>query len=557
MSFIIVVLCLALLIVLISYFKVDAFIAFLISSILAGIALGIPLEKLPDSVNNGIGSILGGLTLIIVLGAMLGKLVAESGAAQKIASVMVSLFGTKHIQWGLMVTGFVVGIPLFYGIGFVLLVPLIFSIVYKYKLPAVYIGLPMLAALSVTHGFLPPHPSPVALVVQFNANIGLTLIYGLCLAIPAIIIAGPVFGSRLKHIKSGPVTLFEQKEDSGRYSMPGKANSFISATLPVFLLIIVTVIPYCFKDMGEMASGIVSFIGAPSIVMLIALLFATYTLGIRQGRSIKSVMAVYGEAVKDISMILLIIAGSGIFKQIMEDSGVSNELATSLEQLPVHPLILGCMICAWSLCACGNVAEDSSDRKVMEESKAAEYEALFDEIEAITPYKSLSNTNPIMTQRFGADPYAMVYKDRVYFYMTGDTFEYDADGSVTENTYGKINTISVVSTTDMVNFEDHGTVYAAGSKGAAKWAANSWAPAAAWKEIDGEVKFFLYFANSGGGIGVLTSDSPTGPFEDPLGEALINNHTPNCADVIWIFDPAVLVDDDGRAYLYFGGCHEW
>ena len=105
----------------------------------------------------------------------------------------------------------------------------------------------------------------------------------------------------------------------------------------------------------------------------------------------------------------------------------------------------------------------------------------------------------------------------------------------------------------MVNFEDHGTVYAAGSKGAAKWAANSWAPAAAWKEIDGEVKFFLYFANSGGGIGVLTSDSPTGPFEDPLGEALINNHTPNCADVIWIFDPAVLVDDDGRAYLYFGG----
>ena len=181
MSFIIVVLCLALLIVLISYFKVDAFIAFLISSILAGIALGIPLEKLPDSVNNGIGSILGGLTLIIVLGAMLGKLVAESGAAQKIASVMVSLFGTKHIQWGLMVTGFVVGIPLFYGIGFVLLVPLIFSIVYKYKLPAVYIGLPMLAALSVTHGFLPPHPSPVALVVQFNANIGLTLIYGLCL----------------------------------------------------------------------------------------------------------------------------------------------------------------------------------------------------------------------------------------------------------------------------------------------------------------------------------------------------------------------------------------
>lgn len=179
MSFIIVILSLALLIVLISYFKVDAFLSFLLVSITAGIALGMPLDKLPDSINNGIGSIMGSLTLIIVLGAMLGKLVAESGAAQRIASVMVDVFGTKYIQWGLMVTGFIVGIPLFYGIGFVLLVPLIFSIVYKYKLPAVYIGLPMLAALSVTHGFLPPHPSPVALVVQFHANMGLTLIYGL------------------------------------------------------------------------------------------------------------------------------------------------------------------------------------------------------------------------------------------------------------------------------------------------------------------------------------------------------------------------------------------
>ena len=153
-------------------------------------------------------------------------------------------------------------------------------------------------------------------------------IYGLFLAIPAIIIAGPVFGSRLKHIKSGPVTLFEQKEDSGRYSMPGKANSFISATLPVFLLIIVTVIPYCFKDMGEMASGIVSFIGAPSIVMLIALLFATYTLGIRQGRSIKSVMAVYGEAVKDISMILL-----DVYKRQAEDMARQTAAAHRVQRL--------------------------------------------------------------------------------------------------------------------------------------------------------------------------------------------------------------------------------
>ena len=346
MTFIIVLLCLVLLIILISYFKVDAFLSFLIVSIVAGIALGIPLNKLPDSISNGVGSIMGSLTLIIVLGAMLGKLVAESGAAQKIASVMVDAFGTKHIQWGLMITGFIVGIPLFYGIGFVLLVPLIFSIVYKYKLPAVYIGLPMLAALSVTHGFLPPHPSPVALVALFNADMGLTLIYGLMIAIPAIIIAGPLFCRALKNIKSGPVTLFEQKETGETYGTPGKIISFTSATLPVFLLILVTVIPYVFPSMGETASSWVSFIGAPAIVMLIAVIFATYFLGIKQGRSIKQVMGVYTDAVKDIVMILLIIAGSGIFKQVMEDSGVSMQLASALEKLPVHPLILGWLITA-------------------------------------------------------------------------------------------------------------------------------------------------------------------------------------------------------------------
>lgn len=346
MPFVIIILSLALLILLISRFKVNAFLSFLIVSTLAGIALGIPLDKLPTSVNKGIGSIMGDLTLIIVLGAMLGKLVAESGAAKKIADVMVNAFGTKHIQWGLMITGFIVGIPLFYGIGFVLLVPLIFSIVYQYKLPAVYIGLPMLAALSVTHGFLPPHPSPVALVSMFDANMGMTLIYGLAVAIPAIILAGPLFSKTLKNIKSGPVTLFEQKETSSDYKTPGKFNSFATATLPVFLLIIVTVIPYCAPDLGDKASSLVSFIGAPAIVMLLAVIIATYSLGIMQGRKIQSIMDIYGDAVKDIAMILLIIAGAGIFKQIMEDSGVSQQLADLLKRLPVHPLILGWLIAA-------------------------------------------------------------------------------------------------------------------------------------------------------------------------------------------------------------------
>ena len=344
MSFAIIIFCLALLILLISYFKVDAFLSFVAVSVAAAILLGIPLDTIPATIDKGIGNILGSLTLIIVLGAMLGKLVAESGAAQKIADVMVYAFGTKNIQWGLMITGFIVGIPLFYGIGFVLLVPIIFSISYQYKLPAVYIGLPMLAALSVAHGFLPPHPSPVALVAMFNADIGITLILGIIIAIPAIILAGPIYSKTLKNIKTGPLKLFEKEITTSEYSVPGKVNSFISATLPVFLLIIATVVPYLFPSMNEGIARLNAFVGAPSIVMFIALAIATYTLGLRQGRNMKSVMAVYLDAVKDIAPILLIIAGSGIFKQVMEDSGVSLELGKAMESLKIHPLILGWMI---------------------------------------------------------------------------------------------------------------------------------------------------------------------------------------------------------------------
>src|SRR6185369_10808774 len=143
---------------------------------------------------------LGSLVVIIVAGAMLGKLVAESGAAQKISGSLMKVFGQKYIQWALMITGFIIGIPLFYNVGFVLVIPLIFSVAYQYKMPALYVGLPMIASLSVTHGFLPPHPAPTALVAQFDADMGKTLFYGVFIAIPTVILAGPIFSQTLKKI---------------------------------------------------------------------------------------------------------------------------------------------------------------------------------------------------------------------------------------------------------------------------------------------------------------------------------------------------------------------
>lgn len=213
-----------------------------------------------------------------------------------------------------------------------------------------------------------------------------------------------------------------------------------------------------------------------------------------------------------------------------------------------------------SLAGCGNANNTDETVSTNVNSQKAEIEEKKDEIimntekvKALDCIKNPKDHNPVMTQKYSADPYAMVFDGRVYLYMTGDEPMYEADGSLKVNNYSNINTIRVISSDDLVNWTDHGEVYAAGANGAASWGNNSWAPAACVKVIDGTPKFFLYFANSGNGIAVLTSDSPVGPFVDPLGEALVSRKTPTCAEVTWLFDPAVLVDDDGTGYLYFGG----
>lgn len=344
MTFLIIALCIISLVLLISWGKFNPLLAFLVVSIVAGLLLGIPFNKIISSVQKGLGDTLGSLALIIALGAMLGKLVAETGAAQKIASVMMNAFGEKYIQWALVVTGFVIGIPLFYGVGFVLMVPLIFSVAYQYKLNAVYIGLPMLAALSVTFGFLPPHPSPTALVVQFNANLGLTLLYGIIIAIPAIILAGPLFSKTLKKINSVPLQTFQPAVIAAE-ELPGTASSFLSALLPVILLIVTTAIPFIIT-VPDSVKPVIAFFSEPAVVMLVSLAVATVTLGLNHGKKMKFIMSVYTESVKEIAMILLIIGSAGSLKQVLTDSGVSDQIASQLNSIHIHPLIL-----AWVMAA--------------------------------------------------------------------------------------------------------------------------------------------------------------------------------------------------------------
>jgi Gnt-I system high-affinity gluconate transporter len=342
MSILIVLACIVILIILITQFKLNAFLAFLVISILAGLLLGIDAGQIASSIQKGIGDMLGSLVIVIIGGAMLGKLVAESGGAQRIASGLMYLFGERYIHWALMTTGFIIGIPLFYNVGFVLVIPLIFSVAYRYKIPAVYIGVPLLASLSVTHGFLPPHPSPSFLVAQFGANMGQTLMYGMVVAIPTAIIAGPLFSRTLKRIHSELPKTFEPS-DVAHDKLPGLFNSIVSALLPVILLTLTTVAePYIPAD--GFLRKVFLFLSNPDMVLLLSLAIATYTLGLRRGMGMERIMNIYGDAVKDIAMILLIMSGAGALKQIMMDSGVSDDIGAMLTGLDIHPLIL-----AWSI----------------------------------------------------------------------------------------------------------------------------------------------------------------------------------------------------------------
>ncbi len=365
MAVLIVILCIAILITLISFFKINAFLAFLLVSLLTGLLLGMDVLQLSASIQKGIGDMLGSVVTIIVCGAMLGKLVAESGAAQRIASGIMSMFGERYVQWALMLTGFIIGIPLFYTVGFVLVMPLIFTVVYRYKLPAVYVGLPMLAALSVTHGFLPPHPSPSALIVMFSADMGKTLGYGILVAIPTVVIAGPVFSRLLKNIQPLHNETFDVPAKQDR-ELPGLFNSIATSLLPVVILGVTTIL-FFMADTGHREynnrfiqwtmDSVVSTIGIgtngykvlkffsdPAIVMLLSVMLATFTLGMKMKMSMKRVTDIYGEAVKDVALLLLIISGAGALKQILVDTQISDTVAGMLKDLDIHPLVLGWII---------------------------------------------------------------------------------------------------------------------------------------------------------------------------------------------------------------------
>jgi Gnt-I system high-affinity gluconate transporter len=343
MSLLIVVAGLILLLVLMLAFKLDAFLSFVIVSLAVGLGEGMTFEKVIGSIEKGIGSTLGYLVIIIGFGAMLGKLVAESGAAQRITTRIINAFGLKRVQLAVMLTGFIIGVPLFYDVGFVILIPLVFTVAVSARLPILYVGLPMLASLSVTHGFLPPHPAPTAIALTFGADIGKTMLYGILIAIPAILLSGPVFYKLVKKVDATPMNEFVNLKQFTDEELPGLWVSIFSALMPVILIGSSTVLKIILSEQS-LTGKIAGYLGNPVVAMIISLLVATYMLGIARGRKIGDIMKSMTHSVSSLTMVLLVIAGAGGLKQILVDSGVSQYIGESLSNTGISPLILGWLI---------------------------------------------------------------------------------------------------------------------------------------------------------------------------------------------------------------------
>lgn len=343
MSLLILIASIVLLLVLISGAKLNAFIALIITAFFVGILKAMPFVSLLESIQLGIGNTLGSLVLIIAFGVILGNLLSDSGAAQRISSVMIRTFGVQHIKWAMVLTGFSVGISMFYNAGFIILIPMVFAVAKSTKQPVIYLGIAMASALSITHGFLPPHPGPTAIAVIFKANIGRTLLYGLVIAVPALIVAGIVFPELIKKIQAFPPKgLFESKTFA-ESELPSFQISIITALVPVILMASATFSELVLTEENSLRH-ILIFIGNPTTSLLLAILFAIIALGLFRGRKMQDIMDTSGVALSAATMIILIIAAGGAFKQVLIDSGIGTDVSLFFKESSLSPLVLGWLI---------------------------------------------------------------------------------------------------------------------------------------------------------------------------------------------------------------------
>ncbi|NKJ48440.1 permease DsdX [Burkholderia sp. SG-MS1] len=364
------VVAIALLILLITRYKVYPFLVLIMVSLLLGLVAGMPMATIVKSFETGNGNTLGHIAIVVGLGTMLGKMMAESGGAERVATTLIDFFGEKHIHWAMMVVAIIVGLPVFFEVGFVLLIPIAFNVAKRTNKSLLLVGLPMVAGLSVVHGLLPPHPAAMLAVQAYHADIGRTIAYGLIVGVPTAIVAGPLFALMISRYIKLPKENALAAQFLGSAADNGDAKNGAASTapkreLPSFGITLFTILlPVILMLIGSWAdlistpktlpNDLLRFFGNSDVALLTAVLVSFWTFGASRGFNRDQIQKFCGECLAPIAGITLIVGAGGGFGRVLMDSGISKEIVNAATSVHMSPLLFGWLVAALIRLATGS-----------------------------------------------------------------------------------------------------------------------------------------------------------------------------------------------------------
>jgi GntP family gluconate:H+ symporter len=336
----------AVIVLLITRFKLHAFLALTIGSLALGAFAGAPLDAAIASFTKGLGSTVAGVGVLIALGAILGKLLADSGGADQIVDTILARAGGRAMPWAMVLIASVIGLPLFFEVGIVLLIPVVLMVAKRGDYSLMRIGVPALAGLSVMHGLIPPHPGPLVAIDAIGANLGVTLALGIVVAIPTVIIAGPLFSRYAARWVDVPVPerMIPQRASDDLERRPGFGATVATVLLPVVLMLVKALVDIVVDDPENRVQRVTDVIGSPLIALLAAVLVGLFTLGRAAGFSKERISSTVETSLAPIAGVLLIVGAGGGFKQTLIDVGVGGMILDLSEDWAIPALLLAWLI---------------------------------------------------------------------------------------------------------------------------------------------------------------------------------------------------------------------
>ncbi len=418
MQFIVLFLGIALLLYLIIRIKMNTFVALVLTAFVVALGLGMNPADVATTITKGIGSSMGDLAVVFGFGAMIGRLVSDAGGSYRISETLIGFFGKNRLQLAVVIASFIIGMSMFFEVGLVLLTPIIFAVALEAEIPFLYLGIPMLAALSTTQAFLPPQPAPTAVTLAMGANIGKVLIFGIIAAIPTVIVAGPLFSKLAKRYAPNAFEVKRELPALGEMKKfnldetPGFGISMLTSLFPVIFMGASTIYQLVVTHGDKSAerhgfNAVMALIGTPTAAMLVSLLFAMWSMGIHQRKNMKEIGNTLNEAIKSVAVLLMIISGGAAFKQVLLDGGVGTAIQHAMSGVSLSPIILAWLIAVILRVALGSAAVASLTAAGL-----------------VMPLVTATHADPVMiVLAIGAGSVAASHVNDAGFWMVNEYFE--------------------------------------------------------------------------------------------------------------------------------------